>query len=396
MKCNAVKSKLNRFLDESLLEHEARAIEAHISECDVCWTAWSELRSTQPAFDDQTLEQVMLAGPRPLPPDFTKQVMERIEAERPQGANVVVPWLRQRWSKRQYASVAYAMSATMVVVSTGNLLFLWTQSTTMIAEVGVKSQAYWDVLRAYSTLPLTYLISLWQALMALLGLSSDSRVKLGGLRSMTSENQSASEIQGICSSCGRPIIGEGIVEVNDQQVCKGCLEARFRKPTRKILGLMRFALSAVPGLGHLYMGMFTRGIQFAAITILGSVFLNALFFDSEFALLLVFGMVFLSIFDAREMHLRIEQGLHVEDKGLIDLKTFRLDMAWNSKYVGYGLVGVGGIVLYNTVVRDILRLLVPYQVYVNVMRSANGLMVSILTIGLGLYLLRRGIGNSKE
>jgi len=171
MECTVAKLKLVRFLDESLTEHEARAIEAHISECDGCWAAWSELCDRQLDMDEPTLEQVMLAGPKPLPPDFTKQVMERIEADRPQGAHVVLPWLRQRWSRRQYASVAYAMSATMVVVSTGNLIYLWTQSTTMLTEAGAKAQAYWDAVGAYSTLPVTYLMSLWQGLLALIGLS---------------------------------------------------------------------------------------------------------------------------------------------------------------------------------------------------------------------------------
>lgn len=213
---------------------------------------------------------------------------------------------------------------------------------------------------------------------------------------MNGENQHGAEIQGICSSCGRPIIGEGVVEVNGQQVCTECLGARFRKPTRHISGLFRFALSVVPGLGHLYMGMFNRGIQFAAVAVLGGVLLDALLFDSPLAPLLVFGMVFLSIFDAREMHLRMEQGIEVEDKGFIDLKTFRIDMAWNSKYIGYGLIGVGVIALYNTIVRDIIRLLVPYQIYSSIMRSANGLLIGVLTIGLGLYLLRKGIGKSSE
>lgn len=171
MECKVVRSKLDRFLDESLTEHEAHVIEAHISECDLCWATWSELRDTGLDLDDPTLEQMTLAGPKPLPPDFTKQVMTRIEAERPQGAHVVLPWLRQRWSKRQYASVAYAMSATMVVVSTGNLLYLWTESTTLLNEAGVRIQAYWDAVSAYSALPVTYLSSLWQGLVALLGLS---------------------------------------------------------------------------------------------------------------------------------------------------------------------------------------------------------------------------------
>lgn len=171
MECKAARSKLDRFLDESLPAHEARAIEAHLSECDLCWAAWSELRDTQVELEDSTLEQIIHAGPKRLPPDFTNQVMARIKTERPQGAYVVLPWLRQRWSKRQYTSVAYAMSATMVVASTGNMLYLWTKSTTLLTDTGVKIQAYWDAVSAYSTLPLTYLSSLWQGLLALLGLA---------------------------------------------------------------------------------------------------------------------------------------------------------------------------------------------------------------------------------
>jgi len=213
---------------------------------------------------------------------------------------------------------------------------------------------------------------------------------------MNGEHESVEEIQGICSSCGRPMIGEGLVEVNGQQVCKACLDARFRKPTRHVSWILRFVLSAVPGLGHLYMGMFNRGIQFAAVGVLGGVLLEALLWNSPLVPLFVFSMVFLSIFDAREMHLRMDQGISVEDKGFIDLKTFRFDLAWNSKYIGYGLIGVGAIALYNTILRDVVRLLVPFQIYSGIIRSANGLLIGCLTIGLGVYLLRKGIGKSTE
>lgn len=143
-----MRQHLQGYLDQALTPELQHTVEKHLYRCETCWPAFTELRDLQIALGDPDLHTMMLHEPSPLPEDFTAQVMARVYDERPTGVNLILPWLRQRWSGRQYASVAYAMSATMAIVSAGNMLYLWNQTTDRLALWGAQSQAYWDVLQA--------------------------------------------------------------------------------------------------------------------------------------------------------------------------------------------------------------------------------------------------------
>lgn len=199
------------------------------------------------------------------------------------------------------------------------------------------------------------------------------------------------EVQGICSSCGRPICQDCLVDIKGQTHCKSCIEARMKRPARDVVGPLRFVLSVVPGLGHLYMGMFNRGLQLMAGTFLGATLLNAIFDD--LSVFFVFAMIFISVFDAREAALRIQQGLEVEDKGFVDLKTWKFEkMTWNSKYIGYGLVVIGGLALYKTLMNDLLRLIFGYNAfYRDLAATLNGVVLGGLAVGAGVWLLRKSL-----
>lgn len=144
-------------------------MEAHVAECDACWQELSAMRSFQ--LDPDLSDLVKYYVPAPLPEDFTDLVMQRIHDERPTGVNLVWPWLRQRWSRRQYASVAYAMSATMVVVSASNMLFLWNESSTLLMTWGIKLTAYREALAAYLGATGDFVTMFWEGLLSLLNLS---------------------------------------------------------------------------------------------------------------------------------------------------------------------------------------------------------------------------------
>jgi anti-sigma factor RsiW len=148
VECKVVRQYLNGYLDQALTPELHEAVEAHLFQCDECWQELTELRNLQTALADPLLQGMVLHAPSPLPADFTNQVMARVLDERPAGVNLIWPWLRQRWSTRQYASVAYAMSATMVIVSAGNMLYLWNQTTDRLGVWGAQTQAYWDALQA--------------------------------------------------------------------------------------------------------------------------------------------------------------------------------------------------------------------------------------------------------
>lgn len=196
-------------------------------------------------------------------------------------------------------------------------------------------------------------------------------------------------VQGVCSACGRPVCEECLVNLNGQVYCKPCLEARMRRPDRQINSFVRFVLSGFPGLGHLYMGLFQRGLQLMAGTVLGSVLLGMLF--PPLVGFFIPGMIFYSLFDAREIHLRMEQGLEVEDKGLVDMTTLRL--RWSDRYIAYILIGVGALALYNTLVSDLLTMLFPDRAW-RMAQVVRGMTAGALSLGAGLWLLRKDAGSS--
>lgn len=194
-------------------------------------------------------------------------------------------------------------------------------------------------------------------------------------------------VEGICSTCGRPICGECQVDLNGTIHCKSCLDKRMQSTGREVNGPVRFLLSIMPGIGHLYLGLPNRGLQFLLGTVLSAFVLDLLVPRSPLPGFLVAAAIFFSIFDAREAHLRMQQGLEVPDKGFVDVKQIQLQ--WNPRYVGYALIGVGVLVLYNTTVSDLLRLLFPsnYRLMESVIR---GLTLGGVAIGAGVWMLMRG------
>ncbi|MFZ5827572.1 MAG: B-box zinc finger protein [Bacillota bacterium] len=192
------------------------------------------------------------------------------------------------------------------------------------------------------------------------------------------------EVRGICSSCGRPVCEECLVDLNGAPYCKTCLIVRVQRPAREINGFIRFVLSVAPGVGHLYMGLINRGLQFFMGTVLGGIVLGMLF--PGLLGLYIPAAIFFSIFDAREVHLRLAQGLDVEDKGFVDMKAMPFE--WNQKHVGYGLVALGGLALWRVMFGDMLRLIFPNQWY-HIRDMVNGMTLGVIAILAGVWLLKR-------
>ncbi|MFZ5827571.1 MAG: anti-sigma factor family protein [Bacillota bacterium] len=168
MECKVVQQFLDAYLNQALGDEQTKQVEEHLFECDDCFKALAESQELVGELNDPELQHMVLTEPLPLPADFTAQVMQRVEDEHPRKVNVIWPWLRKHWTRRQYASVAYAMSATMVVVSAGNLLFLWNESTDQLSVWAAQVQAYWEAFQAFITPAFDWLVYIWQAVIALL------------------------------------------------------------------------------------------------------------------------------------------------------------------------------------------------------------------------------------
>lgn len=167
MECNEARQSLGAYLDQELTDDQVARLEAHLKDCEGCRQELDEVRDLCMALDDPELQRLVLNEPSPLPADFTAQVMSSLLAEQPRGVNIIWPWLRRKWSHRQYASVAYAMSATLVVVSAGELLLLWNQTTDQIGIWLVQGQAYWEAVLAFFGGISVHLSSFWQAFVSM-------------------------------------------------------------------------------------------------------------------------------------------------------------------------------------------------------------------------------------
>jgi len=204
------------------------------------------------------------------------------------------------------------------------------------------------------------------------------------------------EVRGVCSTCGRPICEDCMVDLNGSAHCKTCLSEKVHKAPRDVRGFLRFALSICPGLGHMYMGLFNRGLQLMVGAIAGGIVLDMIAPRSPLSGFFIAALVFLSIFDAREAHLRLEQGLEVEDKGFVDIKNMRFE--WRSRYIGYGLVAIGVLGLYNTLVHDTLRLVCGYnsRVCSDLANSIDGILLGGLAVAAGVWLLKRSVDKPSD
>jgi hypothetical protein len=162
VRCEEARRFRDTYLALELTDEQALDFEAHVNECESCWHELVELRDLGLDLDDPGLQHMVMAQPSPLPDDFTARLISHVEAEQPRGLNVVWPWLRQRWSQRQIASAAYAMSATAVVISAGELLYLWNQTTDRLGVLAIQTQAYWDATMAHASGFSAYLMAAWQ------------------------------------------------------------------------------------------------------------------------------------------------------------------------------------------------------------------------------------------
>lgn len=197
------------------------------------------------------------------------------------------------------------------------------------------------------------------------------------------------EATGLCAECGKPHCSECLVQVGAVSYCKTCLAGRLQRPVRPISGFGRFVLSMIPGLGHLYMGLFNRGFQVMAAAVAGAVV--GIVLRAPIVLFWILGCVAYSIFDAREAHLRIVQGLEVRDQLLFDWK-----FNWNNKWVAYALVGFGLLLLYRSLVHDLLSyLLSSLRIYGGVIDSLDNAMLGVLSLAAGAWLLRGGPRSGK-
>jgi len=156
---------------------------------------------------------------------------------------------------------------------------------------------------------------------------------------------------------------------------------------------LTFVTACIPGIGYIYNGLVTKGIE----TFLMFVFIN-IFFDliglnviGAFVKFVFWLYVFI---DSLKVAERIDRGVTVPDSGFIFDKHFDTDKikvdlvsksGGNNKtlvYLGWGLVIVGALSLMN-------RLLVNNEFYIYLKQNMHTYSLPILLILFGIFLLFR-------
>jgi len=137
-----------------------------------------------------------------------------------------------------------------------------------------------------------------------------------------------------------------------------------------------FLFSLVPGAGHMYMGLMTRGLQLLIGFMLGCALVG---FTYNFNFIIGPAMVVLyifNLFDAYNCRKRIQAGVEVLDEPVVKV---------GGVYVGIGLIVLGGLGLLFTL--DNLRHMADlfYDIVGNVIR----LLPSLILLAVGLVLLSR-------
>lgn len=192
----------------------------------------------------------------------------------------------------------------------------------------------------------------------------------------------------ICSVCGSPICEECMSTVNGKRVCRNCIETNLFGMRNEHKGTSKFwsaMFSLIPGCGQMYMGMMNRGLQL--LTAFVGIFILGVLTDG---VIIALGAIiwFYSFFDSLNMRRRILIGEIVKDDPIYPLNI----EAINPKYLGYGLVALGGwailksmISLVERVVRSIFGSRFPIFWINDIHRSIIPL---ALLIG-GIILIRR-------
>lgn len=140
-------------------------------------------------------------------------------------------------------------------------------------------------------------------------------------------------------------------------------------------------LSIVPGAGHMYLGLMKKGLQFMFI-FFSVIIITDLIYSARSLTILNIVIWFYAFFDAYHTRKKLESGKVVEE----DLfKELRLSSV-RPKYIGMGLIVIGGIVFIQQVIIELLSLgvmVIPPYIRGVILDS----IFPILLIVLGIIIL---------
>lgn len=155
---------------------------------------------------------------------------------------------------------------------------------------------------------------------------------------------------------------------------------KHREGGRKSTVIATF-LALVPGAGHMYLGLQRRGLQLMAGFLFSIYILDAL--HLSLFLFIIPLIWFFSFFDVLQWISRYAKGEEMKDEPIV---------GWllnHQRWIGAGLIALGGFYLTDRVLIRALDHLMDTKLALWFDRHFQTTFVSILLIGIGIWLLRK-------
>lgn len=120
-------------------------------------------------------------------------------------------------------------------------------------------------------------------------------------------------------------------------------------------GFMTFILSMIPGVGHMYLGLMNKGLVLMAGFMFMSFFTGWL--NIPFLGFILPVMWFYSVFDA----MNIRKGSKLEEDLDFDNIIPNIGMNIDASKLGYGLIIIGGLILFEKILTPLIREYLTWQ-----------------------------------
>ncbi len=224
----------------------------------------------------------------------------------------------------------------------------------------------------------------------------------------------------ICSDCSASICRECAVNDNGKILCIECAKKKGLpiikntsyennrnnynsnksnyyggRPPKKYSSFWSIVFSFLPGGGHMYLGLMKRGLQFMLI-FFGIIALSSFFYSADFLVFFAAVVWFYSFFDCFHMRKRLEHDENIDEDLIfpVDIKSI------NVKHLGVGLIILGGLVLLNEFLDQIVYITNRMNIYSESIRVAIRLIresiFPVVLIVIGFFILKKTKKNVNE